>query len=517
MKPHTYIFLALLSDARSSIKTAALTVFCLILLSVSGVSKALEAPECDQEEIQQYSSDATLEIKKALEEHIQEINEKDVEYLGYPDLACFLELFLIKSDDSPRVLRQKVEWLLDELSASVYSRLLEDASTVGSFLYDTYYRDGMCVFRQLAGEVVDAKDCPEKVRWILGEIGAQQGRRSLAEAEPVVPKSDEVKESNPELVPQGNKQPGLVWCLVGGNFSEGIIVQYSYDVCKSRGGLGFQTRQAAIKVKLQQDKARIAKKKTSTKTEKAEAKKKAEAEKKKRTEAEKEGGGAGPESNQPESEVTPARVQVVYRPLAIRARTSDEAFCYRIWKTQIKDKKGDPNKQTGIDFCWDFLNLDGTWWIAEQENLVLTPHRIEVMKGNFHSIMFGATFLGGSVEYMYRVARALRLGRGVRRDLEKAFKFYSKAASKGHSKSQYFTGLMYAEGAGVTKDMTKSIEWIREAVAAGDGDAKAYLAYLLEFGIGLPKDLVAAKKLYLEASRMRQPFAKESLERIGKE
>ena len=105
-----------------------------------------------------------------------------------------------------------------------------------------------------------------------------------------------------------------------------------------------------------------------------------------------------------------------------------------MWKTQIRDTDGDPNKQTGIDFCWDFLNLEGTWWIAAQENLVLRPARKKLMENNFEAHMMGAQFLGGFVASMYRVARALRVGRGVRRDEQKAFEFYLKAANKKHTK-----------------------------------------------------------------------------------
>ena len=51
----------------------------------------------------------------------------------------------------------------------------------------------------------------------------------------------------------------------------------------------------------------------------------------------------------------------------------------------------------------------------------------------------------------------------VQKNDEKAVKWYTKAASQGHSESQFALGWMYYHGRGVAQNLDKAIEWFREA------------------------------------------------------
>jgi len=535
------------------------------------ITSAAEAPECDSEELLLYTENPLGQIKSSLILHVSEIKKKGAVYEGYPDLACFIHLFASVSseNDTPA---EKAEWLAGQVDSKTAQSLLADARGVGSFLFDTFYSPGLCVIEALAAAQSLSADCEPKIRKVALAIDSlKTSERQMAE------QNSGQSSGTTAVAVQGSTQApnSLVWCLLGGDQFEATVSQYSVSFCKASGGEEFETRREAIVERDKRNESRKAQLATQQvwcvyKTEytwnysmaskescrdwngtEAASKEVAVALVERlrgvdvRVDAEtaqlpteNQNPSAStvnwcnryPDSFACEQQKIPGGTSdsiasasqtvvdpqfVVYNPLAIRAKPSDERFCYEVWKKQIEDTDGDPNKQTGIDFCWDFLNLEGTWWISDQENLVLGPNRQDLMEKNFFAHMLGATFLGGSLPSMYRVARALRVGRGTERDSVRAFEFYLKAAKKGHTKSQYFVGLMYAEGEGVSKDLSQAIAWLERASTSGDGDAMAYLGYLLEFGIGITKDINRAKRLYRSAASMGQPFAQQRVNRVG--
>lgn len=473
---------------------------------------ASEAPECDPEEIRLYSSNPTEEITDAVVSHLDELARAKNGYEGFPDLACLLNLYAINdADDAPSAV-EKAKWLLDRTPTDVMDALLVDASKSGSFIFDTFYKDGMCLFHRLADSVVSSQACAPGLEAINLEIERLQAEQKALIAESS--SSEPIEDSDSQSV-SGNEDEQLVWCVLGIGTLEIFVAQHSREVCKERDGLGFNKRQTALQVKEKQEEILAEKRKEEERQKQireAEEKRKAEAEKKKEDE----------KKQSPEGGSEPENTIVSYEPLLIRARASDEHFCYSLWKSRPYNKSdtsppkyADVNKETGVDFCWDFLTLDGVRWVSQQEGLVISAKGRERMKGNFRTL---SLFTGEGIsdlQAIYCVARALRVGRGVRRDEQKAFEFYLKAANKEHYKSQYFVGLMYIAGMGVPKNTTEGVQWIKKAVSAGDGDAKAYLGYLSEFGIGVSKDIEEAKRLYREAARMQHPFAKERLQAIG--
>ena len=476
---------------------------------------ASEAPECDPEEIRLYSSNPTEEITDAVVSHLDELARAKNGYEGFPDLACLLNLYAINdADDAPSAV-EKAKWLLDRTPTDVIDALLIDASKSGSFIFDTFYKDGMCLFHRLADSVASSQVCAPGLEAINLEIERLQAEQKALIAESS--SSEPIEESDSQSV-SGNEDEQLVWCVLGIGTLEIFVAQHSREACKERDGLGFNKRQTALQVKEKQEEILAEKRKEEERQKKireAEEKKKAEAEKKKEAERKKSADGG----SEPENTI------VSYEPLLIRAKASDERFCYSLWKSRPYNKfdtspplYADVNKETGIDFCWDFLTLDGVKWVSQQEGLVISANGRERMKGNFRALLgLAAPFLftTGDARAMYCVARALRVGRGVRPNEKKAFEYYLKAANKEHYKAQYFAGLMYVAGMGVAKNLTEGVRWIKKAVSAGDGDAKAYLGYLSEFGIGVSKDMGEAKRLYREAARMQHPFAKERLQAIG--
>jgi TPR repeat protein len=82
----------------------------------------------------------------------------------------------------------------------------------------------------------------------------------------------------------------------------------------------------------------------------------------------------------------------------------------------------------------------------------------------------------------------------IKQDYREAYKWYSKAADQGDSKSQYRLGLMFAFWQGPRTDNAEMAKWFRLAADQGDADAQGELGLLYESGHGVPQDYVLAHK-----------------------
>jgi TPR repeat protein len=76
----------------------------------------------------------------------------------------------------------------------------------------------------------------------------------------------------------------------------------------------------------------------------------------------------------------------------------------------------------------------------------------------------------------FYVANAYEEGRGVAKDLTKAFEWYNKAAANKHNGAQFKVGECYANGWGVLKNPAKASIWYKKAAANGSSLAKKRLA-----------------------------------------
>ena len=90
----------------------------------------------------------------------------------------------------------------------------------------------------------------------------------------------------------------------------------------------------------------------------------------------------------------------------------------------------------------------------------------------------------GNVKAQFQLAVNYRLGKGVEKNLEEAFKWCSKAAKQGYVNAQYNLGLSYYRGDGVEKDFTEAIRWYTQAAEQGYADAQFNLGLLYYEGEG---------------------------------
>ena len=72
----------------------------------------------------------------------------------------------------------------------------------------------------------------------------------------------------------------------------------------------------------------------------------------------------------------------------------------------------------------------------------------------------------------------IRNGRGVERDLAKAFEWFQKAADKNHAMAQGELGYMYRSGQGVQKDYDKALKLYLKAAEQGCAPAQCELGLM---------------------------------------
>lgn len=93
---------------------------------------------------------------------------------------------------------------------------------------------------------------------------------------------------------------------------------------------------------------------------------------------------------------------------------------------------------------------------------------------------------------IFNRAQAHYYGRGVKKDLAAAARFYQDAASKGHVTSQYYLGVAYGNGEGVQRNEARAEDWLTRAAKRGSQDAKYNLVLAKIFGPN-PNSATAAK------------------------
>ena len=78
------------------------------------------------------------------------------------------------------------------------------------------------------------------------------------------------------------------------------------------------------------------------------------------------------------------------------------------------------------------------------------------------------------------------------RDVDKAIKWYERAANAGHVRAQYKLGLLYLKGEHVPWDGFTGMAWISKAAKSGDAKAQALLRRLCNAPVKVKRRQVSA-------------------------
>lgn len=96
---------------------------------------------------------------------------------------------------------------------------------------------------------------------------------------------------------------------------------------------------------------------------------------------------------------------------------------------------------------------------------------------------------------------------GVRKNYDKAEKWFLKAAEQGNSYAQTMLGIYHS----ALGNVHNSLSWFRKAIANGNPEAMWRLGSNYMTGHGVPKDPVMAFDLYEQAAKLGNPRAQEFL------
>lgn len=115
----------------------------------------------------------------------------------------------------------------------------------------------------------------------------------------------------------------------------------------------------------------------------------------------------------------------------------------------------------------------------------------------------------------------------IKQDIDKAVKWYRKAAENGHAQAQNYMGNAYYQGISVTKSLTDAKYWWQKAADQGNEDAKEALRSVAKaenakrtgvFSVGSNKKVVFSKgNLQYQASTRTWRFAEHQWDIIGSE
>jgi len=138
----------------------------------------------------------------------------------------------------------------------------------------------------------------------------------------------------------------------------------------------------------------------------------------------------------------------------------------------------------------------------------IDPHK----KGWFKQALAKAQL--GDAAYQYGVGMLYADGISVARDSSSAFRWFERAAQKGHIQAISAIGAAYASGDGVEVDYKAAKRYLAKAEKKGDARAMERLGFLYENGFGVRRSLALAILKYQKAAERGNSAAMVALGRM---
>ena len=104
-----------------------------------------------------------------------------------------------------------------------------------------------------------------------------------------------------------------------------------------------------------------------------------------------------------------------------------------------------------------------------------------------------------------------KIGTGVEKNLDEAFKWYKKSAEQGNSIGQYNLGSAYKNGEGVENNVDEALKWYTKSAEQGNADAQSDLGLLYTTGEGVKKDFAIALNWYTKSANQNNSTAQYNL------
>lgn len=120
----------------------------------------------------------------------------------------------------------------------------------------------------------------------------------------------------------------------------------------------------------------------------------------------------------------------------------------------------------------------------------------------------------GDAQAQFDLATAIACGRGARRDLAAAARWFGAAAEQGHVAAKSVLGWMHMSGAGAARDAARARALLADAAQQGDAAAQNNLGVMHARGIGGPVDKAAAEAWFRRAAAQGALDAARNLESL---
>ncbi len=117
----------------------------------------------------------------------------------------------------------------------------------------------------------------------------------------------------------------------------------------------------------------------------------------------------------------------------------------------------------------------------------------------------------GDAEARFKLALKYSKGKGVEKNLEKAFELYKKSAQQEHSRAQNNLGNMYSRGEYVKQDHKQAVRWYRKAADQGNPTAQFNLGLGRYYGEGVLESYKKAADWYRQAAEQGHAGALNNL------
>ncbi len=113
----------------------------------------------------------------------------------------------------------------------------------------------------------------------------------------------------------------------------------------------------------------------------------------------------------------------------------------------------------------------------------------------------------GDAEAQAKLGLLCAYGRGLKKDLARAYVLFRSAAEQGNQEGQTNLGTMYFEGWGIAKNQSEAVRWWRKSAEQGSADAQFNLGEAYALGSGVRQDDAEAVKWYRKAAAQGEPDA----------
>lgn len=100
----------------------------------------------------------------------------------------------------------------------------------------------------------------------------------------------------------------------------------------------------------------------------------------------------------------------------------------------------------------------------------------------------------------YILGRKYFSGKGLKKDIKQAFKWWKKSAELDNPAAQYSLAMLYFSGRGVKQNDAAAFQWLTRSAASGYAIAQNNLGIMFEYGRGTEKNFALALRWYERAA-----------------